>query len=155
MSLFRRELFWIFFIFLLPLFAAVSYFSFLSSGRLPLTTSSYGHLFPPGVKWQGHYHEGSWSFIHLPQRTSSRFDLWCQQTSLIEQMLGPLSEKFADKIDDSQVRPGLLLESWDYSLEKGALLVVDARGYLVLGYSYDQEPRKVFIELKKLIKSTS
>lgn len=147
----KKELLLILLLFFAPIFIATTLYFKIVNKTLSLSPTSYGYLFSPGEMLEGSY-SGRWTLLHVGNEKSPRHKMWQQQLGKMQTMLGPLSDHVSFMEVSARDIPTDF--SWNYQLEEGGLLLVDHRGYLALGYSYDQEPRKTFIELKKLVKST-
>lgn len=148
----KRELGFILLFFFLPLSVATYLYYGVVNHSFALESKSYGYLFKPGEALERTY-DKRWTVLHLIDKSSSRSDLWQQQLVKMQIMLGPLSES----VDFVEMNPNKIKQdlSWTHQLDEGALLVVDNRGFLALGYTYEQEPKRTFIELKKLVKATA
>lgn len=148
----HKELLMILLVFALPFVWATHYYWTLTQPGALRTTKTHGHLFAPAEYIEGNFSQ-KWTLVHAIRSESQRYELWQEQLKKIEIMLGPLSDQVEFKEHDAQLLN--LHANWDYDLDQGAILLADRQGYLALGYSYDHEPKKAFIELKKLIKATS
>lgn len=148
----HKELILILAVFTLPFLWATHFYWSITQPGAERQTHTHGHLFAPSEHVNRTFSQ-KWTLVHLAQKENPRYELWQEQLKKIESMLGPL----ADQIEFSELEPqSLQIEAqWDYALENGALLLVDRQGFLALGYRYDNEPKKAFIEMKKLLKATS
>ena len=147
----KRELGFILLFFFLPLSLSTYLYIAVINDSLTLKSKSYGYLFKSGERLEQDY-DKRWTVLHLIDKSNSRSQLWREQLVKMNIMLGPL----ADSVDFIEINPMRVNQqfSWTHQLDKGALLVVDNRGFLALGYTYEQEPKRTFIELKKLVKAT-
>lgn len=147
----RKELILIIFMFLAPIFIASYLYIGFVKNDLHIEPKSYGYLFQPGERVDLSF-DKRWTLIHFTDPSSQRYLMWCEQVDKIKVMLGLLADQVS--FIEMDGREQQLSSSWDYSLEQGGFLLVDNNGYIALGYRYEQEPKKTFIELKKIIKAT-
>lgn len=137
--------------FLTPFILASKLFFSLRDGSTSIQTQTHGHVFKPGEHVQ-YSLNNKWTVIHCTCPSSDRYTMWKGQILKMMTMLGPL----ADHVDVIELAPEHLhfKANWDKPLIEGALLLVDHQGYLALGYDYHKEPKRAFIEVKKLLKAT-
>ena len=146
------ELFFIVTLFFVPFFLATTLYINVSQDPASFATKTYGYAFQPGENLDRSF-DSRWTILHCSNPSSDRYSIWEQQLPVIKKMLGPLGDHVnIEENTDPLVQSALSLP---YPIDNGAILLVDNRGFLALGYHYDQEPKKIFLEIKKLVKLTS
>ena len=139
----KKELTLILICFFLPLISATYFYWAINNKSISLQSRSYGYLFHPGEQIE-HTSNKKWTILHLKVEGQERYPLWQQQLVKMKKMFGPLAESVDFREINAENIESL---SWEYDLHQGGIIVVDYRGFLALGYRYDQEPKKTFIEL--------
>jgi cytochrome oxidase Cu insertion factor (SCO1/SenC/PrrC family) len=142
--------------FVLPVFLAYRYHAAILKGSSVLKTTAHGLLLKPGTKFDFNDVSDRWTLVILkPKNCSQRCELWLNELPYFPVVLSKYDFKTqVFSLNDLPLQNELLNQiTWDIH-EDGSVLFVDKRGYVALAYPFAANPKKAFLDVKKLLATT-